>query len=68
MPERQRPITTELALADALDRLVNLIEEPRIDAGRCVEITTDETLCGVLWARGNGVSRRHWTVRTDAAP
>ena len=43
MPERQSPIVTELALADALDRLVNLIEELRADADLRVEITTDET-------------------------
>ena len=43
MPERQKPIVTELALADALDRLVNLIEELRADADLRVEITTDET-------------------------
>ena len=27
MAERRKPIVTELALADALDQLVNLIEE-----------------------------------------
>ena len=43
MPQQQRPIVTELALADALDRLANLIEELRADADLCVEITTDET-------------------------
>ena len=43
MPEQQRPIVTELALADALDRLVVLIEELRADADLRVEITTDET-------------------------
>ena len=44
MPEQPRPIVTELALADALDRLVtNLIEELRADADLHVEITTDET-------------------------
>ena len=43
MPEQQRPIVTELALADALDRLVNLIEELRADAALRVEIATDET-------------------------
>ena len=43
MLEQQRPIVTELALADALDRLVNQIEELRTDAGLRVEITTDET-------------------------
>ena len=43
MVERHRPIVTELALADALDQLVNLIEELRADVGLHVEITTDET-------------------------
>ena len=43
MVERQNPIVTELALADALDQLVNLIEELTIDVGLRVEITTDET-------------------------
>ena len=39
MVERRKPIVTELALADALDQLVNLIQE--LQTG--VEITTDET-------------------------
>ena len=43
MLEQQRPIVTELALADALDRLVNQIEELKADADLRVEITTDET-------------------------
>ena len=43
MAERRKPIVTELALADALDQLVNLIEELSIDVGLRVEITTDET-------------------------
>ena len=43
MVERWNPIVTELALADALDQLVNLIEELRIDVNLHVEITTDET-------------------------
>ena len=43
MLERQKPIVTELALADALDQLVNLIEELRVDVNLRVEITTDET-------------------------
>ena len=43
MVERQKPIVTELVLADALDQLVNLIEELRADASLRVEITTDET-------------------------
>ena len=43
MLEQQRPIVTELALADALDQLVNQIEELRADADLRVEITTDET-------------------------
>ena len=38
-----KPIVTELALADALDQLVNLIEELRIDVNLRVEIPTDET-------------------------
>ena len=43
MVDRQRPFVTELALADALDRLVSQIEELRVDADLRVEITTDET-------------------------
>ena len=43
MVERWNPIVTELALADALDQLVNLIEELRADANLRVQITTDET-------------------------
>ena len=43
MPEQRKPIVTELALPDALDRLVNLIKELRADADLRVEITTDET-------------------------
>ena len=43
MPEQRKPIVTELALADALDRLVNRIEELRTDASLRVEITTNET-------------------------
>ena len=43
MPERRKPVVTELALADALDRLVNLIQELRVDADLRVKITTDET-------------------------
>ena len=43
MPERQKPIVTESALADALDQLVNLIGELRVDAKLRVGITTDET-------------------------
>ena len=31
MLEPQKPVVTELALADTLDRLVNLIEELRVD-------------------------------------
>ena len=38
-----RPIVTELALADALDQLVGLIEELRADASLRVEVATDET-------------------------
>ena len=43
MVEQRKPIVTDLALADALDQLVNLIEELRIDVDLRVEITTDET-------------------------
>ena len=43
MPEQQKPFVTEPALADALARLVNLIEELKADADLRVEITTDET-------------------------
>ena len=43
MVERWNPIVTELALGDALDQLVNLIEELRVDADLRVEIATDET-------------------------
>ncbi|MDE2814769.1 MAG: hypothetical protein OXM01_17205 [Gemmatimonadota bacterium] len=43
MPERRKPMVTELALADALDRLAALIGELRTDADLRVEITTDET-------------------------
>ena len=43
MVEQRKPVVNELALADALDRLVNLIEELRADANLRVEITTDET-------------------------
>ena len=43
MAERRKPIVTELALADALDQLVNLIEELRADASLRVEVNIDET-------------------------
>ena len=43
MVERRKPIVTELALADALDQLVNLIQELQTDVDLRVEITTDET-------------------------
>ena len=43
MPERRKPMVTELALADSLDRLAALIGELRTDADLHVEITTDET-------------------------
>ena len=43
MMEQRKPTVTELALADTLDRLVNLIEELRADADLRIEITTDET-------------------------
>ena len=43
MVERRNPIVTELALADALQRLVNLIEELQTDVALRVEIPTDDT-------------------------
>ncbi len=43
MVEQRKPIVTESALGDALQRLVNLIEELRVDVDLRVEITTDET-------------------------
>ena len=43
MLERRKPMVTELALADTLDRLVNLIEELRVDGDLRVEVTIDET-------------------------
>ncbi len=56
MPERQKPVVTELALADALDRLVNQIEELRVDADLRVVITTDETqLVKLTFAGAPGV-------------
>ena len=56
MVERQKPIVTELALADALDQLVNLIEELRADANLRLEITTDETeLVKLTFAGAPGV-------------
>ena len=67
---KRKPIVTELALADALDQLVNLIEELRADADLRVEIATDETSLVKLadyeiiprhhdarWHRGPGQSR-----------
>ena len=43
MVEQRKPIVTEWALGDALQRLVNMIEELRVDVDLRVEITTDET-------------------------
>ena len=43
MVERRNPIVTEWALGDALQRLVNMIEELRVDVDLPVEITTDDT-------------------------
>ena len=43
MVNPQKPLVTESALADALDQLVNLIEELRVDVDLRVQITTDET-------------------------
>ena len=39
MLEPQKPLVTELALADALDRPVNQTRELRADVGRRVQIT-----------------------------
>jgi hypothetical protein len=44
--EGQRPVVTELALPDALNRFVNLIEGLNVDADFRVEVTTD----GNRWA------------------
>ena len=56
MVEQLKPIVTELALADALDQLVNLIEELRADANLRVQITTDETeLVKLTFAGAPGV-------------
>ena len=43
MVERRKPIVTEWALGDALQRLVDMIEELRVDVNLRVEITTDDT-------------------------
>ena len=43
MVERQKPPVSELALADALERLVVMIEELRVDVGLRVEVTIDDT-------------------------
>ena len=43
MLEPQKPLVTELALADALDRLVNQTREFRADVGRRVQITFSGT-------------------------
>ena len=43
MVERQKLVVSELDLSDALDPLVNQIQELRADAALRVEITTDET-------------------------
>ena len=43
MVKRQRPQVSELALADALDRLVVMIEELRTDVALRVEVTIDDT-------------------------
>ena len=56
MAEQQKPVVTELALADALDQLVNLIAELRADASLRVEINTDETdLVKLVFAGTPGV-------------
>ena len=43
MVERRQPPVSELALADALERLVVMIEELRIDVGLRVAVTIDDT-------------------------
>ena len=43
MPEQQKPVVTERALADAMDRLMNQIGQLRMDADLTVEVHTDET-------------------------
>ena len=43
MVKRQRPQVSELALADALERLVVMIEELRTDVDLRVEVTIDDT-------------------------
>ena len=80
MAEQRKPIVTELALADALARLVNLIEELRTDASLRVEITTDETDLVKLTfcrhprrglppaARGAGYSCRDRALRLERGP
>ena len=43
MVKRQRPQVSELALADALERLVVMIEELRTDVDLRVAVTIDDT-------------------------
>ena len=43
MVKRQRPQVSELALTDALKRLVVMIEELRTDVDLRVEVTIDDT-------------------------
>ena len=43
MVKRQRPQVSELALTDALERLVVMIEELRTDVDLRVEVTIDDT-------------------------
>ena len=43
MVERRKPVVTELALVDTLERLVVMINELRADVDLRVQITTDET-------------------------
>ena len=65
MVERRKPIVTELALADALGQLVNLIEELRVDVDLRVEITTDDTQ--LRWFATSG-TRASATTRPRTAP
>ena len=80
MVGRRKPIVTELALADALEQLVNLIGELRADASLRVEITTDETdLVKLIFsgtpdvgfaiaAGGTGYSYRDRSPRLERGP
>ena len=59
MVERRKPIVTELALADALDQLVNLIEELRADARETIYTATHGD--GGRRGAGGGMTGRQLT-------